>query len=32
MSMLGLIGWVWMLPKLEQLTWRRGAAAVAASA
>jgi MFS family permease len=32
MSMLGLIGWIWMLPKLEQLTWRRGAAAVAASA
>jgi MFS family permease len=27
MSMLGLIGWVWMLPKLEQLKWRRGAVA-----
>jgi MFS family permease len=25
MSMLGLIGWLWMLPKLEPLAWRRGA-------
>jgi len=32
MSMLGLIGWIWMLPKLEQLKWKRGAMAVAASA
>jgi MFS family permease len=32
MSMLGLIGWIWMLPKLEQLEWKRGAVAVAVSA
>lgn len=32
MSMLGLIGWIWMLPKLEQLQWKRGAVGVAASA
>jgi hypothetical protein len=32
LSMLGLIGWIWMLPKLEALTWRRGAAQVAANA
>jgi MFS family permease len=30
MSMLGLIGWIWMLPKLEALTWRRGAVAASA--
>jgi MFS family permease len=32
MSMLGLIGWIWMLPRLEQLQWKRGAVGVAASA
>jgi len=32
MSMLGLIGWIWMLPKLERLQWKRGAVGVAASA
>jgi len=32
MSMLGLIGWVWMLPKLEQLQWKRGVVRVAARA
>jgi MFS family permease len=30
MSMLGLIGWIWMLPKLEALTWRRGAVGASA--